>query len=316
MFRFHYSSRTINIDPMKNPLFFQILVLFCFPILVQSKTLNIVTSIPPLNALAAGITESISEPTMIIPTGVSHHHYTFKPSTMRTLQNADVLIWIGPNLETFLQKPIHNLSQTTTVITIEKIPTLQKYGIRNNADWMSEPSLESGIDPHLWLDPQNAIVIIKNVTETFRKLDPENSSTYQKNAAKMIQQINILDQELLKALALLQSKPFLVYHDGYQYFEKHYHLDAVGSIISDSDLPPSAKRIKQLQEKIKKENIQCLFTEPDMHSTMINTLVRDTRIHIAPLDTLGKGQHFTDYLNLLRTNANEMKQCLTASPLR
>ena len=108
----------------------------------------------------------------------------------------------------------------------------------------------------------------------------------------------------------------MVYHDGYQYFEKHYHLDAVGSIAIDSDLPPSAKRIKQLQEKIKKEKIQCLFTEPDMHSTLVDTLVRDTHIHVAPLDTLGKGQNFSDYLNLLRTNAQAVQKCLTITPLK
>ena len=178
---------------MKKHLFLHILILFCLPILAQSKTLNIVTSIPPLNALTAGITEGISEPTMIIPAGVSHHHHTFKPSTMRALQNADVLIWIGPNLETFLQKPIQNLSPSTTLITIEKIPTLRKYGIRNNTDWMTVHTHESGIDPHVWLDPQNAIVIIENVTQTFSKLDPKNSIAYQNNATKMIQQINTLD---------------------------------------------------------------------------------------------------------------------------
>ncbi|MFI4954653.1 MAG: zinc ABC transporter substrate-binding protein [Gammaproteobacteria bacterium] len=290
-------------------------LLLIFPALASG--INIVSSISPVNALTDGVTQGITTSTLLVPPNVSHHHYTLKPSDARALQQADVVIWVGHSLETFLEKPITNLSTKTTVITLEDLPNLTLYAPRSNKNWgthnVQGHNHESNIDPHLWLNPQNAIIIAKAIAETLSKIDVTNAKLYQANANDMIKKINELDKKLAAELAPVKDIPFLVFHDGYQYFEKYYHLNAVGSVSIDSDLPPSAQRLYQIHQQIQQEKIPCVFAEVSTSSAIITTLQRDTNIKMGELDSMGKGHQFADYLNLLQFDADQLVGCLRAT---
>lgn len=290
-------------------------LLLMFPIAAFS--LNIVSSIAPLNALADGVTQGVTTTTLLVPPNASHHHYALKPSDARALHNADVVIWIGHSLETYLEKPIANLASNTTVITIETLPNLTLYSPRQTKDWQSHLDQHShahptSIDPHLWLDPQNAIVITQAIADILSQHDRAQAKIYQQNAENMMQKLTALDKSLAAELASVKDIPFLVFHDGYQYFEKHYQLNGVGSISVDSDLPPSVKRLHALHQQIQQEKISCLFAEPGTSSAIIATLQRDAGVKIGELDTMGKGHAFADYINLLQFNADQLRSCLKA----
>ena len=152
-----------------------------------NNPLRVVTSIPPLNAIAAGILGDVTTPDLLVPAEASHHHYALKPSDRQALQHANVVIWIGNNLEFFLQKPILQLPKETQIITIEELTDLKRYPIRANKTW--EPNYEdhhheAGIDPHLWLDPNNAILIIQHLTQSFSDLDAKKCPHLSKECAK------------------------------------------------------------------------------------------------------------------------------------
>lgn len=287
-------------------------VTLCTPLFAQNS-LRVVSSIPPLNALAAGILSGEAEPTILVPPEASHHHYVLKPSDMRSLSQADIVIWIGTSLEIFLEKPLAQLSNKTLTIEIQTLPGLTLYPVRHNQNWQQDENhhVHGGIDPHLWLDPDNAIIIVKALTRTFTQKDPSHADVYQKNSEEMIKKIQAVDAENKIEIAPIKDKPFLVFHDGYQYFEKHYGLHAVGSISINTDLPPSAQHLHALTQKIEKENISCVFTEPGISPALVNTLARDTDIHVGELDTMGKGHQFTDYLHLLTFNAHSLRKCLS-----
>ena len=292
-------------------------VLCMFSIFCHAKVPTMVSSISPVNALVDGVTAGVTTSTLLVPPNVSHHHYSLKPSDAMALQNATVVVWLGHSLETFLEKPIANLSNNTTIITIEELPKLTLYPLRSNKNWEHsghDHAHHSNIDPHLWLDPQNAIIIIRAIANTLSKIDADHAKLYQANADSMITKINELDKKLMSQLKPIKDKSFLVFHDGYQYFEKHYQLTGdAGSIAMDSELPPSAQRLYQLHQLIEQKNIKCLFAEPTTSSAIIQTLQRDAKngnITVGELDSMGKGHLFADYLNLLQFDADQLTMCL------
>lgn len=280
-----------------------------------AEPLNIMTSIPPLNALASGITAGVTKPTVLVPPEASHHHYSLKPSDRQALADADVVIWIGPDMENFLIKPLDNLSEKTTIISITDLPNLVRLPVRNDKNWEVHEHEEdhhhhANLDPHIWLDPKNAIYIVQILTDTFVTLDTQHTDIYKKNAEEMIKKLNTLDQQLKEKLTAIQDKPFLIFHDAYQYLEKYYHLSAAGSISVNTDLPPSAQRIYQLQKRIKKENIVCIFAETGSTPAIVETLAAEKRAKISHLDSMGQGKIFADYLNLLQYDAEQLYNCL------
>lgn len=278
-----------------------------------SEPLNIVTSIPPLNALAAGIAENVTKPTTLVPPEASHHHYALKPSDRHALAEADIVVWIGSDMETFLIKPLSNLSEKTTIIPVMDLPKLVRLPVRTDKNWDAhehEKNHHANIDPHVWLNPQNAIYIIQVLTKTFVKLDAQHADIYKKNAEKMLKELSALDKQLKEKLHIVQDKYFLVFHDAYQYFEQHYHLSAAGSISASTDLSPGVHRIYQLQQRIKKENIACIFAETGSTPAIVRTLATGTNTKISHLDSMGQGKIFADYLNLLKYDAEQLYNCL------
>jgi zinc transport system substrate-binding protein len=297
-------------------LYFVLLSLLLTSTLHASESLKVVTSIPPLNALTAGITAGVSKPTVLVPPEASHHNYSLKPSDRQALAEANVVIWIGEEMEIFLIKPIANLPKETTVISIINLPKLIRLPIRTDANWEMHNHAEdnkqhSHVDPHVWLDPQNAIYITQSLTDTFAQLDPKNAVQYKTNAEKMIQQINDLDKQLKIQLQPLKDKPFFVFHDAYQYFEHHYNVHSAGSITLNTDLPPSAKRVYQLQQRIKASGVHCIFAEMGTTPPIVETLARLSQTLIGHLDSIGKPNEFADYLQLLQYDANALTTCLT-----
>lgn len=280
----------------------------------HAAPLKIVTSIPPLNALAAGVAEGISEPHVLVPHGASHHQYALKPSDRTALQEADVVIWIGPSMEIFLQKPVNNLAKNTTLITVLDLPQLNRLPMREGVNWESHAHEDHGqsvIDPHVWLNPQNAIVITQQFANTFSQLDPQNASLYQANAKKRVDTINSLDKQLQAQLKPIQNNAFLVYHDAYQYFTKYYQLNNIGSISVSEELPPSAQRIYQLQQEIQKDKVMCIFSESGFTPASLTRLADQTHTRTATLDSMGYGGNFSDYIQLLQYNADTISHCLT-----
>jgi len=279
-----------------------------------AQSLNIVTSIPPLNALAAGVAEGITEPKMLVPPEASHHHYTLKPSDRQALEQANVVIWISPDMEIFLRKPIGTLPKETTVITVLDLPQMFRLPMRGGENWEvheHEHDHDGNVDPHVWLNPMNGIYITQILADTFSKLDAQNAVIYQKNAANMIKQIKALDQQLKTQLLPVKDKPFIVFHDAYQYFDHRYQLRDIGSISINTDLPPGAKRIYQLQERIKKEHLQCIFADVGITPAIVETLASQTKTKIGTLDSVGQGKSFADYLALLQYDADSVSNCLS-----
>lgn len=168
-------------------------------------------------------------------------------------------------------------------------------------------------DMHLWLDPANAKAMAVEIEKTLMTADPANAKTYQDNTKKLVDNLDALDKELAAAVAPIKDKPFIVFHDAYQYFEHRYGVKTAGSITVSPENMPGADRIKQIQAKVKELNATCVFAEPQFEPKLVNVVIEGTNAKSGTLDpeagTLEAGPDL--YFKLMRGIASSLKNCLS-----
>ncbi|MDA9564453.1 zinc ABC transporter substrate-binding protein [Alphaproteobacteria bacterium] len=167
-------------------------------------------------------------------------------------------------------------------------------------------------DVHVWLSLDNAIKIVQKVNKVLSLYFPENSKIYNDNTTKFIDKIRNLKMELVKELSPIKNKPYIVFHDAYQYFEKTFELNAVGSVALEGDIASSPKQISFIKDKIVKSKALCVFQEPQFDSKLVKIVVEGTDAKIGTLDPLGVNisENKDFYLQLITNMAKSLKECL------
>ncbi len=286
---------------------------------------RVVATIAPLHSLAASVMQGVSEPRLMIRGYASPHTYQLRPSDAAALHEADVVFWIGESLETFLQRPLSTLGKRARVIEIMDAEGLSRHRNREVGAWElgTAPGrisrLDDGdhrhgqLDPHVWLDPVNARAMARQIVEALSAADPLNASRYRANGAAVDHRLTRLDEELARTFAPVRGRPYVVFHDAFQYLERRYGLNAVGAITLSPDRTPSAKRIQELRSAVKHHGVRCLFREPQFESALVATVIEDTNARQAILDPLGAklapGPEL--YFEMMRANAAAIARCLS-----
>jgi len=294
-------------------------LLVCWPTHAAEPP-RVVVSIKPLHDIVSGLLEGVAEPELLLPTGASPHQQSLRPSQMRVLQQADLVIWVGPELESFLVRPLaaqHN-KQSFPLLTLSGINRLSARSGGAWSDSASDPHEHHAgpdhvdRDPHLWLDPENARIIVSAVAEKLCQLDPGRTSYYRQQAEVLKKRLAELDQSLRRRLASLPSGRHLVFHDSYQYFESRYGLKPAGALSIHPERSPGARRITELRDLIRRNQVVCVFTEPQFEPRLVRTLVEGTSARSGVLDPLGttlpKGAD--SYFRLLEDLAANLSSCL------
>ncbi|MBL8630813.1 MAG: zinc ABC transporter substrate-binding protein, partial [Rhodospirillaceae bacterium] len=286
---------------------------------------KVVVSIKPIASLVGGVMAGVGTPTVLVGGGQSLHTFSLKPSDARALNDADVVFWVGEGLEAFLEKPIDALSDKAMVVELAEAPGLVVLNGREGGVWEKHADDEHdehdhgnhahnsahNFDGHLWLDPINAKAIVTAAQNALSKADPAHAANYSTNANALLTKLDALDAELRQAFAPIKARPFVVFHDGYQYLEKRYGLNAVGSLTVSPDRTPGAKRVSEIKDKITSLNAACVFAEPQFEPKLIATLIDGTNAKTGTLDpeasTLPAGPDL--YFNLMRGLAANLKSC-------
>ena len=308
---------------------------------------NVVTSIKPVHSLVSSVMQGVGSPTVIIEGAGSPHTYSLKPSQAKQLQDADLVFWMGDELETFLEGPIQNIAKNAKSIKLIDSHGLKKikfreggmfdehddhddhddhdkeehakddhddHGKEKHAKDDHDDHGHGEFDPHVWLDPINAKAVVHEIEEALVKADPKNAKKYEANAVRMAGKLDQLVTELRVQLQPVQGKGFIVFHDAYQYFEQRFGVAAIGSITVSPEVIPGAERVKDLREKIRDLKVTCVFSEPQFEPKLVRTLVDGTGAQTGVLDPLGssltKGPDL--YFELVREMARSLKECLSA----
>lgn len=299
---------------------------------VSAEPLKVVATIAPVHSLAAAVMDGVGRPELLVRAGSSEHTYSMRPSNARTLSEADVVIRVSENLETFLNKPIVTLSKKATIITLAEIPGLTLLPPREGGTFEAHEhethaahgagkdkhehdagSHEEGeYDPHLWLDTANAVRIADHLATVLAQLRPDEAAAYKANAERLKERLNALDVELKAQLSGLGDARFIVFHDAYQYFEARYGMKASGSITVSPERQPGAARLKAIRAKIAGGASACVFSEPQFEPKLVSRLIEGTNAKSAALDGLGANlpEGPDQYFGMMRNLAASLKSCL------
>ncbi|KGE00645.1 zinc ABC transporter substrate-binding protein ZnuA [Rhizobium sp. YS-1r] len=300
---------------------------------------DVVVSIKPIHSLVASIMKGVAEPKLIVQGAASPHTFSLKPSNAAAIESADVIFWVGPGIEAFLEKPLKALASSATVVELEDAPGLEKLPFREGGAFEAHDHEHEGeeahghddhdhdeeqhaghedhdhgeFDTHLWLDPMNTKAIAAEIEKTLVEADPANAATYQANGASLLKQIDALDAELKATIAPVKDKPFIVFHDAYQYFEHRYGVRVAGSITVSPETMPGAERVNQIHKKVTELGATCVFAEPQFEPKLVAVVTEGTPARSGTLDpeaaTLKEGPDL--YFELMRGLASAMKNCLS-----
>lgn len=287
---------------------------------------KVVASIKPIHSLVAQVMKGVGEPALLVTGAASPHTFTMKPSDAKLLRDAKLVVWVGPDLETFLVKPLKASgapdlplidASGLTLLDEREGGVWEPHDHGHGAEEHHHDAKDHGaedheVNTHLWLSPANAKAIVAAVAGALAKIDPANAATYAANAEGEARSIDALDSELAKTLAPIKTKPFVVFHDAYQYLEARYDLSTVGSITVSPDRQPSAKRLSEIRGKLKTLGAVCVFSEPPFEPALVDTLIQGTGARKGALDPEGAlldaGPGL--YATLMRNNAKALVDCL------
>ena len=309
---------------------------------------KVVTSIKPIHSLASYVMDGVGKPDVIVDGYNSPHGFSLKPSHAKMLENADLVIWVGEDLETFLEKPLNTIAKKAKNIEVMDLKGIKKLEFReknifeghddhghdehkdehkehghdehkdehkeHGHDEHKEKDAHEGHhhgehDPHVWLDPMNAKVIIKEITKQLVQLDSKNSAAYKANSKKALADIDKLTKAIKKDLN--KDLRFVVFHDAYQYFENRFNIKVLGALTVNTDVMPGAEQLSEIREVIEHEKVNCIFSEPQFNPSIIKSIAKDTKVKTGILDPLGakldKGKNL--YFDLLNDMASSFKGC-------
>lgn len=279
---------------------------------------RVLADIAPIQSILAAVTAGVSAPGVILPPGASPHGHSFRPSEARALEQADLVVWVGPALTPWLERPLASLGSGAAQLELTRAPGVQVLPVRKGANFEPDvhdhgPGAEAGaeaegaerdhddhdhghdhggegqVDAHIWLDPANAAAIATAAAAELATLDPENAAVYAANAAAFAAGTEALRAEIAATLAPVHDRGFIVFHDAYQYFEQVFDLPAAGSIALNDGAPPSPGRVAELRARLLDSQVVCVFSEPQFEPKLIATLTEGTPVRSLPLDPEGGG---------------------------
>ena len=305
---------------------------------------KVVTSIKPLHSLISYVMDGVGSPNLLVDGSSSPHTFQLKPSHATMLQEADVVFWIGEDLESFLETPLDSIAANARKITlmdsdqIELLKFREKNVFEDHHDEHDEHNEHEGhddhdeheehadghdeheghddhghhhgeFDIHFWLDPEIAKSIVKIASLELSKVDPANQATYQTNASNAVIELDKLINDTRTKIN--SDAKYIVFHDAYQYFEQRFGIEVIGALTVNPEVLPGAKQLAEIREVIEHEKVNCLFSEPQFNPSIANTIAQDTGIKAAVLDPLGAelepGKEL--YFQLINDMASSFESC-------
>ncbi|MBA0166365.1 MULTISPECIES: zinc ABC transporter substrate-binding protein ZnuA [Pectobacterium] len=310
--------------------------LFASGMSISAASAAVITSIRPLGFIASAIADGVTPTEILLPDGASPHDYALRPSDVQRLQSADLVIWVGPEMEAFLGKPLAKIPPAKQ-IALSELPDIkselekeaghdheseheQAHNDHEKGHDHSHAAHDDGDDGHhhgefnmhIWLSPemtkQAAIAIHAKLLE----LMPQNKDKLDANLLYFTDKIAQADEKIVKMLAPVQGKGYFVFHDAYGYFEKHYGLSPLGYFTVNPEIQPGAQRLHQIRTQLVEQKAVCIFAEPQFRPAVINAVAKGTDVRSGVLDPLGSNIALgrDSYADFLLQLSNQYVSCL------
>lgn len=268
---------------------------------------QVLTTIKPLQLIATAITDGVSQPDVLLAPGTSPHDYAMKPSDRRKLESAGLVVWVGPELEAFLSKPLagvdarHVLNLADALGIAPAGAAHEDHDHDEHADHHDEADHDEhadhdddegeehhhhAYDPHIWTGPEQGLAIAEQLSQRLSTLDPDHAAQYQANLSRFQAAVADADKQLVALLQPVAKQGYYVFHDGYGYFEKHYQLNHLGEFTLNPERKPGARHLAEIRATLEQGKARCVFAEPQFVPAVIDAITDGLQIRRGTLDPL------------------------------
>lgn len=311
--------------------------------------LKVTATIKPIHALVSQVMEGVGTPSLLVEGAASPHTYALKPSDARALHHADVFFRVSSTVEPFTTRIVAALPETVRVVTLAESPGVELLPIRRGETFEAHAHehdhdhgdghghdhadhhhdhhddhsdghghdeahghTSDGMDGHVWLDPNNARKMLAEIARVLSEAAPAHAEIFRANEAKAVAALDDLQADIARDLGPVKGKPYVVFHDAYQYFEHRFGLSPVGSITMSPEVRPSAKRLTEIRQKLAALDASCVFSEPQFQARLVTAVTEGTNARAGTLDPEGAlvNPGPDAYEKLLRNLASGLKSCL------
>lgn len=311
----------------------------------SAQALDVVTSIKPLQLLTQELIDTDDQLTLLLPAMASPHDYQMRPSDMRKLQQADLFLWIGPQMERFLARPLRSaLTSEKRLALLDTDGLHLRYGGHHHEETHQadsdrdehghdEPAHDrrshsdhphdeqksentavsnpANLDPHIWLSPVNADKVARRISATLQRLNPEKANQYRHNLEQFLLRLHQTDKIIRAKIEPLHNQGYIVFHDAFGYFEQHFGLEHEAAFTPSPERRPGAQQIGLIRQLLQTRQATCLFTEPQFKSPLIRTVAQGLTINQVELDPMAGNIGITGgYTAMLADLGERFSQCL------
>ncbi|KAF1368464.1 zinc ABC transporter substrate-binding protein ZnuA [Yokenella regensburgei] len=284
----------------------------------------VVASLKPLGFIASAIADGVTDTQVLLPDGASEHDYSLRPSDVKRLQNADLVVWIGPEMEAFMDKSTQSIApeKKVTIAQLDAVKPLLMKGAdddhdehghdHDNSEKSDAHHHHGDYNMHLWLSPEIARLSAVAIHDKLVELMPQRRAKLDDNLKAFEESLNQTDKQVSNELAPLKGKGYFVFHDAYGYYEKHYGLTPLGHFTVNPEIQPGAQRLHEIRTQLVEQKATCVFAEPQFRPAVVEAVARGTFVRMGTLDPLGTSIQLgkTSYTQFLTQLANQYASCL------
>jgi len=292
---------------------------------------SVVASVKPLGFIAAAIADGVTPVDVLLPDGASEHDYALRPSDIKRIKNADLVVWVGPEMEAFMSKPAADLpaEKNLEIAAMQQVKPLLLKGADDDDHHDDEHAQESGeaheeeahhhhhgeFNMHLWLSPQISRLAAVAIHGKLLELMPESKAKLDANLQQFERELADTDKHISAQLAPVSNKGYFVFHDAYTYFEKQYGLSPSGHFTVNPEIQPGAQRLHQIRTQLVEQKAVCVFAEPQFRPAVIDAVARGTKVRKGTLDPLGTNISLSQdsYVKFLLQLSGQYASCLNGA---
>ncbi|RZK05735.1 MAG: zinc ABC transporter substrate-binding protein ZnuA [Pantoea sp.] len=288
---------------------------------------NVVASLKPVGFIAAAIADGVTPVDVLLPDGASEHDYSLRPSDAKRLKNADLVVWVGPEMEAFMAKSAAELpaQKNLAMVNIHGVKPLLISGGEDEDEHTAEKSEEQEADAHhyhhgefnmhLWLSPEIARKTAVAIHGKLLELMPQDKAKLDANLQQFEVALADTDKRVSAQLAPVRNKGYFVFHDAYTYFEKQYGLSPTGHFTVNPEIQPGAQRLHQIRTQLVEQKAVCVFAEPQFRPAVIDAVARGTQVRKGTLDPLGTDISVAkdSYVKFLSQLSSQYESCLNGA---
>jgi zinc transport system substrate-binding protein len=274
---------------------------------------RVIASIKPLQLIAASVMDGIATPALIVPANQSPHHFTLRPSDVARVAQADLALWVGEGMETYLQGLFAQAGVQTQVLEFAEIPAVVLLE-PGGANIQAHSEHGHRYDPHLWLDTSNAVLLAEAIGAALKSMDPNNATVYDSNLARFEVDIQQLNSRITSQMASLAGQRYAVFHNGMQYFERQFGLQHEFVLVPDHEIQPGIRHLLGLRTQLAERQPVCLLDDVNSNDATVQTVFQDYPVRRVRIDVLGDTlmdvQH-DSYIQMIDKLAASLQSCLS-----